>query len=199
MTHVTTLALAATISAVLATGASAALIGVGGDGNDCGAQDDAFVVGSIDDTPDPGIGAPYYFGDCATTAAYGSSPWIIKYDEFEDSDTAGEIFINALFPTIDGSEFQITFSTDFSAGTWTYTPGPGDPVVTAVAAKGGPSYNFYYDADGFTTFEFATPGGQNLSHITFFDTDAAPIPLPAAGWLLIAGVGGLAALRRRRG
>jgi len=27
----------------------------------------------------------------------------------------------------------------------------------------------------------------------------APVPLPAAGWLMVAGIGGLAALRRRRG
>lgn len=30
-------------------------------------------------------------------------------------------------------------------------------------------------------------------------SDIAPIPLPAAGWLLLAALGGLAALRRRRG
>jgi hypothetical protein len=188
--------MAAAISAALATSASAALIGVGGDGNDCGGQDDAFVVGSIDE---PAVSGDFYSGDCSTTAAYGSSPWIIKYDEFEDSATAGQIFINQLFPTIDGSEFEITFSTDFNAGTWTYTPGPGDPVVTAVAAKGGSQYNFYFDADGFTSFDFAAPGSANLSHITFFDTDHSVVPLPAAGWLLVAGMGGLAAMRRRKG
>lgn len=35
-----------------------------------------------------------------------------------------------------------------------------------------------------------------LSHVTY--TDPSPVPLPAAGWMLIAGVGGLAAMRRRK-
>ncbi len=40
-------------------------------------------------------------------------------------------------------------------------------------------------------------GGDDflLSGLTF---DVAPVPLPAAGWMLLAGVGGLAAMRRKR-
>lgn len=53
-------------------------------------------------------------------------------------------------------------------------------------------------------------GGGGLSHLTQIwvfeappididpDPSAAPIPLPAAGWLLIGGLGALAAVRRRR-
>lgn len=40
-----------------------------------------------------------------------------------------------------------------------------------------------------------------LSHISLYGTpatDMPPVPLPAAGWMLIAGIGGLAALRRRK-
>ena len=36
-----------------------------------------------------------------------------------------------------------------------------------------------------------------VSHISFYNS-AAPVPLPAAGWLLIAGLGELGALARRR-
>lgn len=41
---------------------------------------------------------------------------------------------------------------------------------------------------------------NSISHVSFYDTgdDTPPIPLPAAGWMLLAGVGGLAAMRRRR-
>ena len=45
----------------------------------------------------------------------------------------------------------------------------------------------------------STLGNRGLSHISFYDTGTtAPIPLPAAGWLMVAGLGGLAALRRRK-
>ena len=44
--------------------------------------------------------------------------------------------------------------------------------------------------------ETGTLGGV-LSHITLIDGDTTPIPLPAAGWLLLGGLGGLAAMRRR--
>lgn len=40
--------------------------------------------------------------------------------------------------------------------------------------------------------------GLVTSDVAFGGPDMAPIPLPAAGWLLLAGVGGLAAMRRRR-
>ena len=41
------------------------------------------------------------------------------------------------------------------------------------------------------TFLESATGRQNLVTVS-------PVPLPAAGWLLIAGIGGLAALRRRK-
>jgi hypothetical protein len=42
------------------------------------------------------------------------------------------------------------------------------------------------------TFGSATPGDEGGS------SDPSVIPLPAAGWMLLAGIGGLAALRRRQ-
>ncbi len=41
-------------------------------------------------------------------------------------------------------------------------------------------------------------GGGFEEFATEVKTPSAPVPLPAAGWLLIAGLGGLAAMRRRK-
>jgi hypothetical protein len=53
----------------------------------------------------------------------------------------------------------------------------------------------------FTSPPFTLDGGstsQNVSHISVYTVGVAPIPLPAAGFLLIGALGGLAAVRRRR-
>ncbi len=46
------------------------------------------------------------------------------------------------------------------------------------------------------TNEGSTPGLSNA--VLFNRESASPIPLPAAGWLLIVGIGGLAAIKRRK-
>ncbi|MFN3613746.1 MAG: VPLPA-CTERM sorting domain-containing protein [Rubrimonas sp.] len=56
-------------------------------------------------------------------------------------------------------------------------------ILSLVAPAGFTFDGLRYDADGFAAF---LSGGS-----------VAPVPLPAAGWLLLAGVGGLFAMRRR--
>lgn len=57
---------------------------------------------------------------------------------------------------------------------------------------------------GVTSGRWAISGDQALSHVNIYaqvgrvPPPPPPVPLPAAGWLMIAGLGGLAALRRRR-
>lgn len=48
------------------------------------------------------------------------------------------------------------------------------------------------EAFNFTSAKFESTGGSNSFEF------ALPVPLPAAGWLMLAGIGGLAALRRRK-
>ena len=54
---------------------------------------------------------------------------------------------------------------------------------------------FNGDFSGISWLSIATSGGGN---IRFDNLQVAPVPLPAAGLMLLAGVGGLAALRRRK-
>jgi hypothetical protein len=42
------------------------------------------------------------------------------------------------------------------------------------------------------------PDGIGNDKFTVASIDVTPVPLPAAGWMLLAGVGGIAAIRRRR-
>lgn len=68
--------------------------------------------------------------------------------------------------------------------------GFGTTSVNADLGAGVQAFELiYFEDDGNTGIEFKIDG----SVVTGV---AAPVPLPAAGWMLIAGVGGLAALRR---
>jgi len=138
------------------------------------------------------------------------SPTIAKY-EYDDGVYGGNELNNTSFPSIDGSEFSVSLASNGS-GTWSYTPGVGDPVVVtgfvvkAGSGSSGAGYSIYtWDDTSGTDFssiawDTSTLRNKALSHITFFDTGAtiSTIPLPAAGWMLLAGLGGIAALRRRK-
>ena len=76
----------------------------------------------------------------------------------------------------------------------------GDTGLTNIIAKSSTvGFRILFGPDGFN-------GGINDIVYSYAPTvtpppppDVSPIPLPAAGWLLLAGLGGLAAMRRRRG
>ena len=60
------------------------------------------------------------------------------------------------------------------------------------------SYHSLLFSDEFanvSSVTFSTGGGGN---VRIDDLSAAPVPLPAAGWLLLGGLGAIGALRRRR-
>jgi hypothetical protein len=72
-------------------------------------------------------------------------------------------------------------------------------LVFKVGQTPGPAFAAFAVESGMVTgFWSTTPiTGGGLSHVALYGS-VAPIPLPAAGFLLIGALGGLAALRRRR-
>ena len=146
------------------------------------------------------------FPECKVPALYDpkETPIIIKFDYDDETGLFSKTINSALFPTITGAEFRFDFDvSDGGTGTWTYTPGLDDPVITFFVAKGGPNFNLFSnlgDPNSDTWFTPGTPGATNagLSHLSFYDSDRGEIPEPGSLALLGLGLIGIAGLARRR-
>jgi hypothetical protein len=64
----------------------------------------------------------------------------------------------------------------------------GFAPIGANGQRGGPVQNL----------TFISPEGGDNSAVLVAELNAASVPLPAAGWMLIAGIGGLVAMKRRQ-
>lgn len=141
-----------------------------------------------------------------------NSPALAKCDQGGSAGTVCTSWEDGNAPGDYRAAFSVTFL-DSKSASWTFDPTlvTGIPlsdvlVPRYIAVKGGNSYAVFQVAVGALTGTVSTMGltvGQNdnqpaISHISFYDTAPAPIPLPAAGVLLIGALGGLGLLARRR-
>ncbi|MBL8225789.1 MAG: PEP-CTERM sorting domain-containing protein [Chromatiales bacterium] len=139
------------------------------------------------------------------------TPLIAKFDfDFTDDDdeTGGftTTFTAGNYASITGGEFSFT-PTGKGIGTWTYTPGAGDPLITAFVAKGGSNFNLFSYAgtavNGVYSGSWQTPvtcGRNNnqcgTSHLSFYN-GGVKMPEPATLTLMGLGLLGAGFARRR--
>jgi len=156
------------------------------------------------DSPDNGNGANVNLNDPTNFGGdplFGSIEWSLdsRYDAEDGFDAPGGVTGRLSIDDV---------SDDLFMGNWSVTNWDGVGQAMLVL-KGGDSFAAYLlNILAGTNGQWSTQAlevGQNfnqpeISHVSLYTTPA-PIPLPAAGFLLIGALGGLglAARRRRRG
>ncbi|MBT8460480.1 MAG: VPLPA-CTERM sorting domain-containing protein, partial [Boseongicola sp.] len=81
-----------------------------------------------------------------------------------------------------------------------FKDGIADAVYSATisATQGGTDTEDLFNYSGEAGVFTLVIDGQRGSPGATYDIGISAVPLPAAGWLLLAGVGGLAAMKRRK-
>lgn len=137
------------------------------------------------------------------------------------SDESDEITENTINPTTTTSSLDgLTITgnrsktNDFTSGTWSYT---GTDTIDWLVIKYGLNFGLYKITDGDTSGEWSIADLENFSnddptgarfkrgsvkysafsHATAYSA-ITPVPLPAASWLFISGLLGLATISRRK-
>jgi hypothetical protein len=179
-----TTAIAAGTVLAMAGGASAATLIFTGSGNDPFPRNLVISDQGIDSAG---------LAKC-DTETNGNSP--VSCGAWEDGNADGDY--TGAFEL----EYTLTVGTGY-AFTWSFDP----DLVIGTTAVLFPHYLAVKQASGFDVWALEPGevlGGtiqttlNDISHVSFFNSEPAVIPLPAAGWLLLAGVGGLAAVAHRR-
>lgn len=165
--------------------------------------------------------AAFSFGDTASAATYTST---LSCDEIADIDPDaddcfgttvenanaqqvnlnGDTFIEGAVSTtgLFGYQDWTTFESEpnFGGGpTGSFTVGSNNYGMVAILLKSANTFAAYIFENGFEgDVDYFTANDRGLSNYVVAGRDVSAVPLPAAGWMLLAGVGGFAAMRRRK-
>jgi hypothetical protein len=135
-----------------------------------------------------------------------NSPALAKCDDAENGRCTWE---DGKAPGNYAAAFSVKFDKkvvgQYKSGTWSFdiskVVGTLKPLLPSyLAVKAGPNYAVYALLGALSgTWNTAAVGNKGISHLSFFDTapPPAPVPLPAAGLMLIGGLAGFGLLRRR--
>ncbi len=127
----------------------------------------------------------------------------------EATGTFSDLAINDTV-TMSLLDFDVTPATVWSVGDYEFTVTAYTDFYENTMTVGGSDYTFAgFSADGYITkagddatnatmlFSTQYENGTKVLRVTF-SSGTTPVPVPAAGLMLVTGLGGLAALRRRR-
>jgi hypothetical protein len=118
-------------------------------------------------------------------SVFGMTGWVLA-DKNDDSTSGDQaiVFTDAVGNVVNGTQ----------SGNWAISS-IADASKVMVNLKAGSNWaSFLVDTTAGTW-----TSSRGLSHASIYYIDGMPaVPLPAAGWMLLAGVGGLVAVRRRR-
>jgi hypothetical protein len=138
-----------------------------------------------------------------------SSPVVVKYNGSQADDPLAPFEVDEIssnYPSVDGTEFVVSFDEMSNILSFTYTPGISDPEIHYFAIKQGSQYALYYDANPIIGDSIDLDGlnfragTDAFSHITFFNSGSTPgVPEPSTWAMMLLGFGAIGfAMRRRR-